>query len=310
MAKTFIGKASKLFSVIIAAVLLAGCAFMFAACESRHPEITFTISFNDETYTIEYKLDRSVAPQTVAHYIELIDLDYFDNTVIHDYQDDRMIGGGYTYMDGGQVDMENTDIMDDLVPLDYEGITTDGNGNVTLQNISLWRDAECTQPLNRLFGEISSGNGVSMGNGSFLSNSFGALGTYTYAYKMTGEEGMKDFVYITPSESGASNARQYYRNSVQGMFYIYTSTSSSSDGDFCVFGELKNDDSKTALEDLLDAISTYQEDNDLDSFTEVKTDSVVYDNMVGNGSYTLDGDDRFDVPQCRIIIEKVEVTKY
>ena len=47
MAKTFIGKASKLFSVIIAAVLLAGCAFMFAACESRHHEITFTISFND-----------------------------------------------------------------------------------------------------------------------------------------------------------------------------------------------------------------------------------------------------------------------
>lgn len=308
MAKTFIGKASKLFSVIIAAVLLAGCVFMFAACESRHPEITFTISFNDETYTIEYKLDRSVAPQTVAHYIELIDLDYFDNTVIHDYQDDRMIGGGYTYMVDDQIDM-NLPVMD-LTPLDYEGITTDGNGNVTLQNISLWRDAECTQPLNRLFGEISSGNGVSMGNGSFLSNSFGALGTYTYAYKVTGEEGMKDFVYITPSESGESNARQYYRNSVQGMFYIYTSTSSSSDGNFCVFGELKNEDSETALQDLRDAISTYQEDNDLDSFTEVKTDSVVYDNMVGNGSYTLDGDDRFDVPQCRIIIEKVEVTKY
>ncbi|HIY97117.1 MAG TPA: peptidylprolyl isomerase [Candidatus Borkfalkia excrementigallinarum] len=308
MAKTFIGKACKLFSVIIAAVLLAGCAFMFAACESRHPEITFTISFNDETYTIEYKLDRSVAPQTVAHYIELIDLDYFDNTVIHDYQSDRMVGGGYTYMVDDQIDM-NLPVMD-LTPLDYEGITTDGNGNVTLQNISLWRDAECTQPLNRLFGEISSGNGVSMGNGSFLSNSFGALGTYTYAYKMTGEEGMKDFVYITPSESGASNARQYYRNSVQGMFYIYTSTSSSSDGNFCVFGELKNEDSETALQDLRDAISTYQEDEELDSFTEVKTDSVVYDNMVGNGSYTLYDDDRFDVPQCRIIIEKVEVTKY
>ncbi len=308
MAKTFIGKASKLFSVIIAAVLLAGCAFMFAACESRHPEITFTISFNDETYTIEYKLDRSVAPQTVAHYIELIDLDYFDNTVIHDYQDDRMIGGGYTYMVDDQIDM-NLPVMD-LTPLDYEGITTDGNGNVTLQNISLWRDAECTQPLNRLFGEISSGNGVSMGNGSFLSNSFGALGTYTYAYKVTGEEGMKDFVYITPSESGESNARQYYRNSVQGMFYIYTSTSSSSDGNFCVFGELKNEDSETALQDLRDAISTYQEDEELDSFTEVKTDSVVYDNMVGNGSYTLDGEDRFDVPVEKIIIEKVEVTKY
>ena len=43
---------------------------------------------------------------------------------------------------------------------------------------------------------------------------------------------------------------------------------------------------------------------------DVKTDSVVYDNMVGNGSYTLDGEDRFDVPVEKIIIEKVEVTKY
>ena len=304
MAKTFIGKASKLFSVIIAAVLLAGCVFMFAACESRHPEITFTISFKGETYTLEYKLDRSVAPQTVAHYIELIDLDYFDNTVIHDYKkDDRMIGGGYTYMVDDQIDMSIDEM--DLTPLDYEGITTDGNGNVTLQNISLWRDAECTQPLNRLFGEISSGNGVFIGNGSFLSNSFGALGTYTYAYKMSGEEGMNADVYI-----GESNSRKYLCNSVQGMFYIYTSTSSSSDGDFCVFGELKNDDSETALRDLLDAISTYQEDEELDSFTDVKTDSVVYDNMVGNGSYTLDGEDRFDVPVEKIIIEKVDVTKY
>ena len=303
MAKTFIGKASKLFSVIIAAVLLAGCAFMFAACESRHPEITFTISFNDETYTIEYKLDRSVAPQTVAHYIELIDLDYFDNTVIHDYkEDDRMIGGGYTYMVDDQIDMSIDEM--DLTPLDYEGITTDGNGNVTLQNISLWRDAECTQPLNRLFGEISSGNGVSIENGSFLSNSFGALGTYTYAYKMADEEGMNADVYI-----GESNSRKYLCNSVQGMFYIYTSESTSTDGNFCVFGELKNDDSETALRDLLDAITAYQEDEELDSFTE-KTDSVVYDNMVGNGSYTLDEEDRFDVPVEKIIIEKVEVTKY
>ncbi len=303
MAKTFIGKASKLFSVIIAAVLLAGCAFMFAACESRHPEITFTISFNDETYTIEYKLDRSVAPQTVAHYIELIDLDYFDNTVIHDYQDDRMIGGGYTYMADNQIDMSIDEM--DLTPLDYEGITTDGNGNVTLQNISLWRDAECTQPLNRLFGEISSGNGFSIKNGSFLSNSFGALGTYTYAYKISGEEEMNADVYI-----GESNSRKYLRNSVQGMFYIYTNTSSSSDGDFCVFGELKNDDSKTALEDLLDAISAYQEDKNLDSFTNEKPYSIVYDNMVGNGSYTLDEGDGFQVPVEKIIIEKVEVTKY
>ena len=70
MAKTIIGKASKLFSVIVAAAVLAGCVFMFSACESKNPEIRITVSFNDTEYELEYKLYRSFAPQTVAHSID------------------------------------------------------------------------------------------------------------------------------------------------------------------------------------------------------------------------------------------------
>lgn len=305
MAKTIVGKACKLFSVIVAAIMLAGCVFMFTACESKNPEIKITIEFNDKNYEIEYKLSRSFAPQTVAHYIELIDLDYFNNTVIHDYKDDdRMIGGGFTY-EGG--DMDGGDVVDDLVQLDYDGATTE-NGSVTLQNISLWEDAACETPSNRLFGETSS-NGARVENGSFLSNSFGSLGAYTYAYDSRNVEGMREQVY-TPStdDSAENNGLPYYRNSFQGMFYIYTSTSTSESPNYCVFGELKDEDSETVLNDLLDAIDTYLADNELESFTEEKNDSVILDSMIPGGEY--DPADNFDVPVCRIIIRDISVTKY
>lgn len=305
MAKTIFGKMCKLFSVFIAAAVLAGCVFMFTACESKNPEIRMTISFNGEEYVLEYKLYRNYAPQTVAHYIELIDADYFDGTVIHDYKDgDRMIGGGFTY-EGG--DMDGGDVVDDLVQLDYDAATTDGNGNVTLENISLWSDADCTQPMNRLYGETSK-NGFSVDNGG-LRNQFGALGTYTYAYDVRQSEVIPDYVYA-PGSGDSASAMRYAQNSFQGMFYIYLGSGGGSETDYCIFGELKDDASNTALTDLETAIDDYVADeaNNLDSFTEEMENSTVLDSMIQGGSYEVT--DNFDVPQVRIIITDVTVTKY
>lgn len=298
MAKAIIGKACKLFSVIIAAAVLAACVLVFSACESKNPEIRITVSFNGTEYELEYKLYRSYAPQTVAHYIELIDLNYFDNTVIHDYQDDRMIGGGFTY-EG----MENGDVMDDLVQLDYDGATTNSDGSLKLNNISVWTDANHAQATNRLYGETSL-NGFSVENGG-LSNKLGALGTYTYVRK-TDDAAYEDF-YIRQSDGGESKS-EYYKNSFQGMFYIYTSTSSSTDSEYCVFGELKDEDAKSKFQELLDAIDAYTTDNELDSFTEELSDSRIEDSLISGGSY--EPADNFLVPQCKIIIEDVTVTKY
>ena len=300
MAKTIIGKASKLFSVIVAAAVLAGCVFMFSACESKNPEIRITVSFNDTEYELEYKLYRSFAPQTVAHYIELIDLDYFNNTVIHDYQSDRMIGGGFTYED-----MENGDVMDDLVQKDYDEATTNPDGSLKLNNISVWSDADRKQATNRLYGETKD-NGFSVENGG-LSNTFGALGTYTYVRKT--DDGADEYFYTRQSDGGEGKSR-YYKNSFQGMFYIYTSTTTSSSTNYCVFGELKDEDSNTALNDLLTAISDYVADeaNNLDSFTEELDDSLVQDSMITGGEYEPAAN--FLVPQVRIIITDVTVTKY
>ena len=306
MAKTIVGRVCKFFSVIIAAVLLAGCVFMFTACESKNPEIKITISFNETEYTLEYKLHRNYAPQTVAHYIELIDRDYFNNTVIHDYQSDRMIGGGFTYES-----MDNSDVMEDLVQLNYDEATTDADGNVDLENISVWTDAERTVATNRLYGETSA-NGFRLENGG-LSNSFGVLGTYTYARRMSGNSGenigMNTTMYTRQSDGG-DGASEYYKNSFQGMFYIYTSTSTSTDANYCVFGELKDEESNTALNDLLTAITDYTSDeaNNLSSFTEEKDDSEILDSMITGGSY--EPSSPFKVPQVRIIITDVTVTKY
>lgn len=297
MAKTIIGKASKLFSVIVAAAVLAGCVFMFSACESKNPEIRITVSFNDTEYELEYKLYRSFAPQTVAHYIELIDLDFFDGTVIHDYQTNRMVGGGFTYED------LNTSGVLELEQIDYDAATTNEDGSLKLSNISVWTDSARTQATNRLYGETSL-NGFSVKNGG-LSNKLGALGTYTYVRK-TDDGAYEDF--YTRQSGGGEGKSKYYQNSFQGMFYIYTSTSSSTDSEYCVFGELKDEDAESKFQELLDAIDAYTTDNELDSFTEELSDSRIEDSLISGGSY--EPADNFLVPQCKIVIETVEVTKY
>ena len=299
MIKTLGGKVAKVLSVAIAAVLLFGCTFLFTACESKRPEITVRISFRGEEYNLRYQLYRNLYSQTVAHYIELIDLGYYDNTVIHDYQGDRIVGGGYTYTVDGNVDMSG-DVLDDLTALDYDGATKDADGNVTLSDITVWKDSERTVATNRLHGEIAS-NGFSIDNDTGLSNTFGALGTYSY---VSNKE--KTLVTYKQSSRDGYASSEYYKNSTTSMFYIYTSTSAASASNFCVFGKLADTDSETALNDLLTAISEYQTELELDSFTDSKQDVVIRDEFVDGGSYTVD----FSVPVEKVIIEEMRVVKY
>ena len=297
MAKRIGGKLVKLFSVFVASALLVGCAFMLAACESNRPKISMEISFNGETYTLEYTLYRDLYAQTVAHYIELVDMGYYDNTVIHDYKEsDRMIGGGYTYDD-----MENGDVMEDLRALDYDAATKNDAGEVTLKNITVWSDSERTAATNRLHGEIS-GNGFSIDNDTGLSNTYGALGTYSYVSSRE-----RSLVTYKQSSSDKYGQSEYYKNSTTSLFYIFTASSGSSESRYCVFGELADEDSKTALDDLLAAIGDYVDTlGDDAEFTQMKEDVVIQDEFVDGGSYNVD----FEVPQSKIVIENVDVVKY
>ena len=293
MTKTFAGKIGKALSVLVASALLLVSALMLSACSGRYPEISVRSAFNGEEYTLNYILYRNYYQQTVDHYMELIDMDYFDGTVISDYQSDRMVAGGYRY------EGENTD---ELIALDYEAATKDADGNVTLENITVWKDAERTQPTNRLHGEISS-NGFSIEDGSGLTNQVGALGAYTYVSSSMQATQRMHYKYSSSDNYGES---EYYKNSFTGLFYLYTSSNNASAGDYCVFGILADEDSETAFNDLLEAISTYTEDNDLDSFAETQEDIVIEDEFIDGGSYNVD----FEVPVSAIVIEEVWVTKY
>ena len=293
MFKSLGGKLAKGCAVALAAASLLGCTLMFSGCESKNPEISVNIEFNGEEYSLTYKLHRDLYSQTVAHYIELIDKDFFDGTVVHDFQSNRMVAGGYTY-----TDLENGDVLDDLTALDYDGATKDAEGNVTLENITVWKDADRNEATNRLHGETAV-NGFSVSEGG-LNNKFGVLGTYSYV--PTGEKTKVTFKQSSKDDYGHS---EYYKNSTTSMFYIYTSTSSSTDRNYCVFGELADDESKQELEDLLDAIDDYQSDNELDSFTE-EHEVTIRDEFVSGGSYEA----TFDVPAAKVVITSVEVNKY
>ena len=295
MLKTIGGKLVRLFAVAVSAAVLCGCAFMFTACSTRRPEISVRISFNGEEYTLNYTLYRDYYRQTVDHYMALIDANFFDNTVIHDYQSDRMVGGGYTYDS-----MDTSDAVEDLKALDYDGTTLNSDGTVKVITASVWEDAEHTKPTNRLYGEVEA-SGHIIDNGSGLTNKLGALGTYSYV-----KSDSDRLMYWNRTKSGAEGSNAYYYNSVTSMFYIYTSSTSTTDKNLCVFGELANEASTTALNDLITAINDYTDAlGDNGSFTTEK-DVTLTD------AYAADGrcDVTFNVPSEKIIIEEISVVKY
>ena len=301
MAKFFGNALGKVFSVVLAVFLLVGVAFAFVGCESDYPQIRITIQFNDndsdtdDTYVLNYRLSRKMYKQTVNHYIELIDAGFYDGTVIHDYQSNRMVGGGYTYND-----VENDDYRD-LASLAeaYDALSL---------TPTVWADEEYTQALNTLYGETAAnGHGID-GEGAYT-NEKGALGTYTYLD--SSELPTPKPVVSAHKTSDGSDRKNipYQYNAVTSMFYLYTGSSTSADSNFCVFGVLADDDSSTRFDELLDAIDAYeqamQDEDDNYSFTEVQ-DMRIDDAMTEFGYYTAE----FNIPKVKIVIESIEVTSY
>ena len=117
MAQSLGKKVARIFSVLVAALLICSAAFLFTACETDHPKIKMTIEFNDKSYELTYKLYRNMYPKTVAHYLELIDMDFYDNTVIHDYSTSSSDGKGQGFYGGGYYMQE--DNADRMAELDY-----------------------------------------------------------------------------------------------------------------------------------------------------------------------------------------------
>ena len=297
-----IGKTlGKAFGVLLAALLLLCVALSFVACESNYPEIRITIQFNDndsdteDEYVLDYTLNRKLYPQTVTHYLELIDAKFYDGTVIHDFRSDRMVGGGYTY-----ADME-TDDHRDLVSLaeDYNALEL---------TPSVWKDADYSEALNTLYGEVTQ-NGFSIDNDTGYKNSKGALGTYTYL-DASEVSAAASVVYAHSSKDGSDRANlKYQYNAVTSLFYLYTGSSGAAESAYCVFGVLANETSQTRFDELLEAIDAYeaaqQEEDEQYSFTELQEESV-NDAQTEFGYYAAE----YNIPRAKIVIESVEVRSY
>lgn len=297
MAKSLGGKIAKLVSVIAAALLVLAMSFAFVGCETKHPEISVKISFNEETYELEYKLYRNMYPQTVAHYLELIDMKYFDGTVIHDYRSDRMVGGAYYY--------DGEDVVDDLVAKDYDAATKDENGNVTLKNVSVWADESKTTAYNTLYGEFSKNAFEIENNG--LANTLGAIGTYYYTPANTSQK-----VYIQRNGDKEMDTRPYCYNATTSMFYLYTG-SSGTETAYCTFGVLNGKKYEEKFQELLDAIEAYTldilnggDEEGTEVFTTEET-MTIEDGYWEESSYE---DVSFSIPRAKIVIEQVKVLKY
>ena len=301
MVKTLGGKIAKLAAVLLAVLLVLGVSFAFVGCETKRPVISVRITFNENTYELEYELYRNMYPQTVAHYLELIDMDYFDGTVIHDYQSNRMVGGGYYY--------DGEDVVEDLAEKDYDAATLNEDGTVALENVSVWADENKETAYNTLYGEFED-NGARVENNG-LTNQLGSIGTYYYTpHANSADKSQK--VYVQLNQDSSMDTRPYCYNSVRSMFYLYTG-SSGTETAYCTFGLLKDSDDAETFQQLLDDIEEYTLEtlNEGDeSGTEIFTTEkqvTIEDRYWIEDTYE---DVTFKVPRAKIVIEEMRVVKY
>ena len=195
-----------------------------------------------------------------------------------------------------------------MLEKDYDAATKDENGNVTLDNVSVWADADKTEAYNTLYGEFSK-NGFTVENNG-LTNQLGALGTYYYTPVWTDSDAPR--VYVQLNSSSEMDTRYYCYNSTRSLFYLYTG-SSGTDTQYCTFGLLKDSGDEETFQNLLDAIEEYTLETlngGDEEGTEVFTTEVprtIEDEYWDESSYE---DVTFNVPRAKIVIEEVRVLKY
>lgn len=288
----------------ICAVALSGAALtlpFITGCSTDHPEAQITVEYNEITYVLKYKMYRNMYPQTVQHFIELADNDFYTDTLIHNYQSSYWYGGGYDYVEDGALSYTEAYTDGEAGLLDYmEAVSKEREysiladpelGKITPSVYLDYIDGKYVRPLNTLIGEFSN-NQHKIENGA-LKGSFGALRMY-YSSKSD----YKDHVYLDKKGSASGVMGEYRYNSATSLFSIQTGTSTSSDSSFCIFATLKNTETLTELRTAVTKnVSTK-------TLSRIYIDN--YDQFLGananEASYTL--------TKLPIIVRSVKITKY
>ncbi len=277
-------KLKKLLSGILATTALFGCVGTLTACETAHPEVRITISFEGEEYDLDYVLYRKFAPATTAHFMKLAEEGYYDGLCVHNYADSRMYTGAYTY----DVDVEENG---GLVYKPYYEIVKQ------YENFPITVYSENDEPTYTLCGEYTA-NHFECEKGEFKQEEYGSLTMY-YTSKTT----IEDRVSVAHPDSEDRLSRDYADNSATSQFFISLVTTPKANSNYCTFALLDAEDVET-LNDLKTAISEYLDEND----EGTETESVRRDE---DDPY-LEGrtfEDSYTIMQSPIIIKKVKVTK-
>ena len=269
---------------VLALTATAGSVVSLTACETDNPELKMQIEYDGETYTLEYKMYRKIAPGTVNHFIKLVENKYYDGVCVHDYDDNgKLYTGGYTYVAGGE--------NGGLVEKDYFNTVSAYEMDWTV-----FKDEAKTTPVYTLRGEFSD-NSFKVKNG-MVQGGFGAL-TMHYTEKSIKED--EYVVWVERADGNGMDAKDYLYNSATSLFSISLSTASSTSSAYCTFATVKSG-SKAALEKLQAAIAEYEGD-----FVEEYTVEVN-----GDDPFLSDYQDRetYQVPVSPIVIKSIKVTKY
>lgn len=281
----------KIISGALALTSVVACAGTFTACETSHPEVKLTLSFNGETYELNYDLYRKIAPATTKHFIWLVENGYYDGLCVHDYTSSRMYTGAFEAATEG-VGLTSRNYFDFVK----------NSENLSKFPHSVWQDRERELPLYTLRGEFTN-NSFEVKNGA-LAPKFGSLSMYYTANNSS------DDVYVKYESKDGMASRQYKYNSATSMFYIALTASASANSSYCTFALLQEDDVDTLKElqeDIDEYITDTFGDGEDDEFTTSKTVTV------GEGDMLLENYEKsvtYNVPNSAIVIKSIKVTKY
>jgi cyclophilin family peptidyl-prolyl cis-trans isomerase len=296
----------KVMCTALAGVSVFACGATFAGCTTSHPKVEMKISFNDVTYTLEYKLYRKIAPATTQHFLELVEKGYYDGMCVHNYTASRWYTGGY-YDEEYYKANANTDALKNVLVEETVGGLIERRYFDSVAAWSLtqtvWTTSKRETGLNTVYGEFSN-NGFEVTNGA-LKQTYGSLTMYYTAKTADNTD-----VCVQRADGSGYDYKRYEYNSATSLFYISTSTSTSTNTSYCTFAQLADDDSEDVLDSLLDAIDAYIDSEYSEDESEFLEDVTLL--LDADDPYVADDKEKgtYSVPKKPIIIQSVTVKSY
>lgn len=303
----------KLITGLVGAAIVAFAAPL-AACETPKPHAVITFEFNETEYAVEYTLQRDTCPHTVRRFIELADLGYYDNTVIHDVQTNDWFTGGYAYEAEEYAARATENAL-----ADYLGSHSKYNEFMQLFNgnklsVSVYGNhaydsrgnevPDKSTKLHTLLGEFKSNIKQVIKNDKRVAN-YGCL--KMYYYKDETETAKNSKVYVMPTSDQIIMA-DYKTNNATSLFGVQMGDSSSyAIGDYAVFAMLASDAARDKLEELEEAVHNYENYDTIDAPVMVNVGEL--DDATHAFKDKLI-EKKFNAPNTAIVIKTVKITKY